>query len=170
MANWRSYGSIEYKGSFFGQKAHSFRAYEELPRLSAAPLEIALTISAGDEADRVRLLNAGWRLLDPSKVASTPDAYRRFIARSSAEIGLAKSGYVVGRTGWFSDRSAAYLASGRPVIAQETSLDAGLSTGKGLLTFNDPAEAAACIDRVRREYQVQASAARDLAAESLTLD
>ena len=135
--------------------------------LSRAPLEIALTISAGDEADRIRLLNAGWRLLDPSSVASTPDAYQRFLARSWAEIGIAKSGYVVGRTGWFSDRSAAYLASGRPVIAQDTGLTGPLSGELGLLTFTDPQEAAAGIERVRRDYRKQSVAARRLAEEHL---
>lgn len=167
VANWRSYGSIEYDGRFFGQKAHSFRAYAELPALTNARLEVALDISPGDPADRDLLQQAGWRVIDASRVASTPDAYQRFIQRSSAEIGIAKSGYVVGRTGWFSDRSAAYLASGRPVVAQSTGFEAQMSTGRGLLTFNDPTEAAAGIERVRRDYSAHAAAARRIAEEHL---
>lgn len=167
VANWRSYGSIQHGGRFFGQKAHSFREYRELPALTSANLEVALAISPGDDADRTLLEKLGWRLLDASRMASTPDAYRRFIQRSSAEIGLAKSGYVEGRTGWFSDRSAAYLASGRPVVAQDTGLDGRLSNGLGLVTFADVEQAVEGIERVRREYASHAAGAREIAAEHL---
>ena len=167
VANWRSYGSIEHDGTFFGQKAHSFRAYANLPGLTDARLEVALTISPGDRADSDRLRQAGWKVLAASRVASTPQAYQRFIRRSTAEIGFAKAGYVAGRTGWFSDRSAAYLASGRPVVAQDTGLDGQLSNGIGLLSFADPVEAAAGIERVRRDYDRHAAGARRIAEEHL---
>jgi hypothetical protein len=167
VANWRSYGSIEHDGTFFGQKAHSFREYVDLPTLTDVRLEVALAISPGDRADSERLQRAGWKVLAANRVASTPHAYQRFIQRSTAEIGFAKSGYVAGRAGWFSDRSAAYLASGRPVVAQDTGLDPHLSDGFGLLAFADPSEAAAGIERVRRDYARHAAAARRFAEEHL---
>lgn len=167
VANWRSYGSIQHDGAFFGQKAHSFREFHSLPTLTNASLEVALAISPGDDADRALLVKSGWRVLDAARVAFTPDAYQRFIQHSSAEIGIAKSGYVVGRTGWFSDRSAAYLASGRPVVAQDTGLDHGMLTGHGLLTFADQEQAAAGIEHVRGDYRRHAAAARRFAEEHL---
>ena len=167
VANWRSYGSIDYEGKFFGQKAHSFRANVNLPALTNARLEVALAISPGDSADSELLRQAGWRVLVAGRVASTPDAYQRFIQQSTGEIGFAKSGYVAGRTGWFSDRSAAYLASGRPVVAQDTGLEPQLSDGIGLLAFADPDEAAAGIEQIRRNYGEHAAAARRIAEEHL---
>lgn len=167
VANWRSYGSIEHDGTFFGQKAHSFRAHADLPALTNATLEVALAISPGDHADSDLLRQAGWRVVAADRVASTPDAYQRFIQRSTAEIGLAKSGYVAGHTGWFSDRSAAYLASGRPVVAQDTGLDPQLSTGMGLLAFSETSEAAAAIESVRDDYGKHAAAARRMAEDHL---
>jgi hypothetical protein len=167
VANWRSYGSIEHDGTFFGQKAHSFREYVDLPMLTDARLEVALAISPGDRADSERLQQAGWKVLAANRVASTPHAYQRFIQRSTGEIGFAKSGYVAGRTGWFSDRSAAYLASGRPVVAQDTGLDPRLSDGVGLLAFANPNDAAAAIERVRRDYAQHAAAARRFAEQHL---
>lgn len=167
LANWRSYGSIEHAGRFFGQKAHSFRAHVDLPTLTDARLEVALSISPGDRADGELLRRAGWRVLAADRVASTPHAYQRFIQRSTGEIGFAKSGYVTGRTGWFSDRSAAYLASGRPVVAQDTGLNHHLSDGMGLVTFADSHEAAAGIEWVRRDYVQHAAAARRIAEEHL---
>jgi hypothetical protein len=167
VANWRSYGSIQSGQEHFGQKAHSFREFMGLPSMTSAPLVVAINISPGDAEDRRKLLNAGWQLVDAARVASTPGAYRRFIQRSTAEIGLAKSGYVVGRTGWFSDRSAAYLATGRPVVAQDTGIGRFLSTGLGLLTARDAREAAAGIERVRRDYRLHSSAARQMAEDRL---
>ena len=77
----------------------------------------------------------GWQLLDPAEVARTPADYRRFIRGSKAEFGIAKSGYVASRCGWFSDRSLCYLASGRPVLAQETGFSDFIPAGEGLFAF-----------------------------------
>lgn len=163
VANWRSYGSLEYNGTFFGQKAHSFRQYLDLPSMTSAPLVVAMSISPGDSGDHERLVNAGWQLVDAAKVVSTPGGYKRFIQTSSGEIGIAKSGYVAGQTGWISDRTVAYLASGRPVVAQDSGIGNALPTGLGLLTSGDASEAADGIERVRRDYLRHSAAARKLA-------
>ncbi len=167
VANWRSYGSITHEGVFYGQKAHSFRAFAGLPLLTDTPLAVALSISPEEHADLRMLREGGWRVVDAARVASAPDAYQRFIQRSAGEIGIAKSGYTVRPTGWFSDRSAAYLASGRPVVAQDTGFAPFLPTGAGLLAFREPTEAAERIDEVRRDYARHALAARRIAEEHL---
>jgi hypothetical protein len=158
IGNWRSYGSIEYDGVRYGQKAHSLR-----------PL-FALAIHADERADLAALEENGWQLLDAEEVAGTPERYRRFVRGSRGELGLAKEGYVVSRCGWFSDRSAGYLASGRPVLAQDTGLGDALPTGEGLLTFSTLEEAVAGIDELRRDYPRHARAARSIAEEHLDSD
>ena len=169
VGNWRSYGSIEHAGIRFGQRAHSMRAFLQLPRAVQAPIQVALAIANGDAADRRGLETHGWRLVDPLAAAGTPPRYQEFVKRSKAEIGFAKSGYVNARCGWFSDRSACYLAAGRPVIAQDTGARA-LPAGSGLLFFSTLDEVVAAIDDVERDYERHASAARVLAEEHLDSD
>ena len=163
VANWRSYGSIFVDGCTYGQKAHSFRRLCALPQSSRLPLSVALSIHAGDDADRRALIAAGWLLVDPVTVAGDPDSYRRFVRRSWAELGVAKSGYVTGRTGWLSDRTACYLASGRPAIVQDTGLSGVVPVGSGLLTFEGIEDAAAAIDAVAADYERHRLDARRIA-------
>jgi hypothetical protein len=151
-----------------GQKVHSFRHFSRLPLIARTRMKLALNIGDKDEADRRALVAGGWHVVDASRVAASPDAYQRFIQQSSAEIGIAKHGYVVARAGWFSDRSAAYLASGRPVVAQDTGMGDRLPTGRGLLTFTESSEAVEQIDRLRRDYVHHAEAAKRIARESLS--
>src|SRR5262249_39720193 len=120
VGNWRGYGSVTYQGVFHGQKAHSLRPLMTLPRHSPKIFLLAMAIHSGEHPDLAALAENGWQLIDPAQVADTPAAYQRFIQGSWAEFGVAKSGYVVSRCGWFSDRSLCYLASGRPVLAQQT--------------------------------------------------
>lgn len=170
VGHWRSYGPVEHEGVLYGQKVHSVRALLELPRRSAARFQPALAIHPGDGGDRDALLAHGWDLLDPGVVASDPDSYRRFIGESQAELGVAKSGYVASGSGWFSDRSACYLASGRPVLAQETGFGQFLPTGEGLLSFATTDEAAAGAQEIVAHYDRHAAAARALAEEHFDSD
>jgi hypothetical protein len=167
VGNWRSYGSIEYDGVQYGQRAHSFRHFVDLPRRSAARFEPALGIHPGDRRDLVALKRAGWRLLDPGRVAGTPERYRQFISASSAEFSIAKSGYTAGGSGWFSDRSACYLAAARPVAAQDTGFGGTLPTGEGILTFKDVDGAVAAVETLQGDYVRHARAARAVAVEYL---
>jgi hypothetical protein len=170
VGHWRSYGPIEHRGIHYGQRAHSLRELISLPGRTGARFELALGIHADETRDLEALDAEGWELLDPVEVAGTPDRYRDFIASSKAELGVAKSGYVASRSAWFSDRSACYLASGRPVIAQETGFSDFLPVGEGLLTFTSVEEAAAAIDDVERDWEWHSRAARALAAEHLDSD
>lgn len=165
VANWRGYGSITADGVFFGQKAHSFRQFLDLPARSGDRFALALGIHPDERSDIDALRATGWQLLDPGASAGTPDLFQRFVQGSLAEIAIAKSGYVVRPTGWFSDRSVCYLASGRPVVAQDTGLADVLPTGTGLLTFRTMDEAVEGTRRVRRDYAAHARAARAIAEE-----
>ncbi len=162
MANWRSYGSLEYDGLFLGQKAHSLRPLIDLPARTRARFDLALTIHR-TEPDLAVLKHHNWNLIDPGRAAGTPGSYRQFVSRSTAEFGLAKSGYVATRSGWVSDRSACYLAAGRPVLAQDTGLSSVLPTGDGLLRFATAADAAAGVDAIQGDYLRHRRAARALA-------
>jgi hypothetical protein len=167
IANWRSYGTIEHDGVRYGQKAHSVRALIDLPRLLDDPPRFALLIDPGEHADIAALHRHGWVLIDAAHETATPESYARFVRASEAELGIAKEGYVVSRCGWFSDRSACYLASGRPVVAQRTGWQHVLPEGEGLLGFDDAAEAAEAVAAVRADPARHAAAARAVAEEWL---
>src|SRR4029453_17528997 len=122
------------------------------------PLEICLAIH-DSESDRRRLEANGWRLVSPRQHAATPETYRDYIHRSRAEFTVVKQGYAAGRTGWFSDRSACYLASGRPVVIQDTGIAAYLPPGTGLLTFSDIDSAVDALEQVENDYARHAAAA-----------
>jgi hypothetical protein len=167
VANWRGYGSIQWGRRKIGQKAHSMRRLIDLPGRAPAPVVVALAIHP-DERDDLALLDAhGWRLADPGVVAATPAAYAAFVRGSRGELGIAKSGYVASRCGWFSDRSACYLASGRPVVAQDTGWSTYLPAGDGLLAFDDVAGAVAGMERLMADPIRHARAARALAEDLL---
>jgi hypothetical protein len=170
IAHWRGYGSIEHKGIHFGQKAHSWRSLFELPQRTQEHFEPALEIHPGDDCDLRALTQSGWTILDPMSVAATPDGYRQFVQDSKAELCVAKSGYVVSESGWFSDRSACYLASGRPVIAQDTGFGRRLPTGEGLFEFRNIGDAVEIFDDLRRRYRHHQLAARNIAEQFLDSD
>ncbi len=163
IANWRGYGSVQRDGVLYGQKVHALREFIDLPRQAGDRFDLGLAIDPGEERDLRALERGGWNLVDPYAAASTPDRYRRFIAGSLAEVGIAKSGYALSRSGWFSDRSACYLASGRPVLAMETGFSRVLPTGVGLLSFQSSEEALAGIHAIRYDYARQSRAAREIA-------
>ncbi len=163
IANWRSYGSIEADGVFYGQKAHSWRPLMKLPRLLKRPVAAALAIHPDERGDLVELRAGGWNLIDPESATATTEAYQRFVRDCWAELGIAKSGYVHSRCGWFSDRSVCFLASGRPVVAQETGFSEFLPCGEGLLPFEDSESAAEAVQRLEKDYSGHVRSARRIA-------
>jgi len=165
IANWRGYGSIEHESKFYGQKAHSLRQFMALPKQTDENFLLALSIHPDKKKDLAALHENGWQLLNPRSTAATPQSYRQFIQGSKAEFGIAKSGYVVSHSGWFSDRSACYLACGRPVTAQNTGFDRYLPTGEGLFAFDTMEEALASIEFLNGDYVRHARAARAIAEE-----
>jgi hypothetical protein len=170
VGNWRGYGSIEHEGVHYGQKAHSLRELIELPRLTDERFLLALAIHPDEKRDLDALAENGWSLVEPSLVAASPARYRAFVQGSKGEFGVTKSGYVRSHCGWFSDRSCCYLASGRPVVAQESGFSRFLPTGEGLFAFATVDEALSAIDELRLDYARHARAARLLAEEYLDSD
>jgi hypothetical protein len=191
VMNWTSYKPLIYRGQTYGQKDIEFKHFLELPAKAApAVFEVALStvrnprhirwerqgkvspsavIELGrrkmQRTPRDMLAAMGWRVVDPRLACPDLDSYREYIESSRAEWSVAKNGYVVGQAGWFSCRSACYLAVGRPVIVQETGFSKVLPTGKGLLSFTTLEEAAAAVREVNGNYALHAKAARAIAEE-----
>lgn len=171
VATWRgAYDAIDMGDRRYGLRAHEFRRFVDLPAHTGQDFELALSIDPPDDADRTLLRRTGWTLLDPRAVASTPSAYRQFVRESTAEVMVAKNLYVETRGGWFSERSICYLASGRPVLAQDTGLADLYPLGEGLLAFASFDEAAAGVEAITADYSRHAAAARELAEELFDSD
>jgi hypothetical protein len=170
VANWRGYGSVEYQGVRYGQKVHSLRPLMKLPKRTSTRLLLALSIHPDEHVDLAALVENGWELVDPGEVAGTPQGYADFVRGSLGEFGIAKSGYVAARCGWFSDRTACYLGSGRPALVQDTGLENFLPLGQGLVAFRTLDEAVAGLERIQGDYARHAQAARAIAAEFFDSD
>lgn len=166
VASWRgAFGALEHGAARYGAKAHEMRRFWALPRRCAVEFELALSIHPADSSDRLALLENGWRLVDPADVAGEPFSFQEYVSRSAAEFSVAQGVYVSARTGWFSDRSVAYLASGRPVLVQDTGFDPAITTGEGIVTFRTIEEAVSGVQRITRDYQAQQQAARRIAED-----
>jgi hypothetical protein len=151
---------VVYDGVIYGKKDREFPKFIHLPVLTSQRLRIALTGAPADE-----LSQHGWDVVSGWEATYTPSAYAGFVSSSRAEFAVAKHGYVVSRGGWFSDRSVCYLASGRPVLVQDTGLADWLPVGAGVVTFNDVSTAVAGIERINADYSRHHLAARALAEE-----
>jgi hypothetical protein len=166
VATWRGpYGPIEYRGETYGLRVHEWRKLAELPRRVPGSFELALDIDPTDADDISLLHENGWHLIDPRTVAGDPWSYRQYVQRSKAEFMVAKNMYVRSRSGWFSDRSICYLASGRPVLAQNTGFTRLYPTGAGLLAYDNIDEATDGVREICGRYAEHARAARVLAEE-----
>ena len=164
--SWRgAYGPVTYQGKEYGLRPREFRKFAELPKRAGGCFELALDIHPADERDIDLLRTNGWMLVPAGQATSDPCQYREYIRNSAAEVMIAKNMYVDTNSGWVSDRSICYLASGRPVLAQDTGLAGLLPTGEGLLTFTTLDEATEAVRAVRREPERHQRAARRLAEE-----
>lgn len=166
VASWRgAYGPVEHCGRTLGVKAHEFRKYLDLPGRVAQRLELALDLHPADDADRNRMVDHGWHLVDPRRVAATPERFRDYVQSSSGEFSVAQEVYVATRCGWFSDRTVRYLASGRPALVQDTGFGRHLPIGAGLIAFSSVEEAVLGAKSMAAEYPAHAAAARAIAEE-----
>jgi hypothetical protein len=171
VGSWRGpYDAVEFDGVTYGLRAHEFRRYASLPRVSGLPFEVVLDIDDADDRDAERLRVGGWSVARPDQVALSPADYQRYIRRSRAEFLVAKGMYVRSRSGWFSDRTACYLASGRPAVVQDTGLEGVLETGEGLLLFDGLDEALVAVREVDGKWDHHARVARELAEAHLDSD
>ncbi len=162
VASWYGFAPLEYQGEWYGQKAEEFRRFIDLPARAERPVEVALSIHPQDP-DRRLLEEHGWHIVDPQTHTSDPWSYRSYIANSRAEVGIAKNAYVKANSGWFSDRSAAYLASGKPVLVQDTGLASHFPLGNGLIPFRTLDELVEGLRELDARYPEHCRAARALA-------
>jgi hypothetical protein len=128
--------------------------------VTGAPLEVAM---GGEWEPRELLRQHGWSVRDFLEPSRDPWTYQQYIAGSKAEFSVAKHGYVQSRTGWFSERSAAYLASGRPTLVHDTGFSDWLDPGEGILAFDTPEAAAAGVEEICARYEHHCRAAREVA-------
>jgi hypothetical protein len=162
IANWRHEGKdVEWDGRrWHWSKDREFRRFQSLPSLSSMPLELALGSIGEDE--KAELRDDGWNVVES---IGDPREYRDYIVDSAGEFTVAKEQYVAPRSGWFSDRSACYLAAGRPVVTQDTGFGKFVPTGEGLFAYSTAEEAAAAIEEIAGHYERHSAAAREIARE-----
>ena len=164
VMNWTSYKPVIHNNQSYGQKDVEFMRFCDLPKL-VLPMELEIAVNTGKtrRTPRALLAHRGWRVVDPEEVCADFDSYRRYVETSKAEWSVAKNGYVVGQPGWFSCRSACYLAAGRPVVVQDTGFGDVLPVGEGLLSFRTLDQAVAAIKDIDARYAYHAEAARAIA-------
>jgi len=161
VMTWNAFkGKLVYRGVEYGSKGAEFDRLVNLPAMVNVPLKVAV---GGVEAPLGRLLQAGWQVADGPETTITPAAYRDFIMSSRGEISPAKQVYVELRTGWFSCRSACYLASGRPVVVQDTGFTRIIASREGIIAFDTAEEAALGLLKVESEYEKHSAAAFEAA-------
>jgi hypothetical protein len=165
VMQWRGFHDVVHEGVTFGQKDREFPKFFELPRRTRQPFRIALTGAAPSELSR-----HGWEIIPGWIPSRTAWSYRAFVQESRAEFGVAKHGYVRSRGGWFSDRSVCYLASGRPVLLEDTGLEDWLPVGEGVVIFRDLEEARHGVNSINADYERHARTARRLAEEIFAAD
>lgn len=164
ITTWRNKDRhTEYRGeTYYWTKDREFLKFIDLPMRRDVPFEMAV----GVDGDARKLLEDNrWRLISSVEISEDVDRYREYIQRSRGEFTVARDQYVRPRTGWFSDRSACYLAAGRPVITQETGFSKFIPSGKGLFGFNTMDDVLKAVDTIESDYQGNCRAARDVAAE-----
>jgi hypothetical protein len=166
IMNWTSYKPLNFDGRTFGQKDIEFERFIDLPGIvPETTLEIAINSGKTRRTPRELLAHKGWHVVHPDDVCPDLDSYRDYIRHSKAEWSVAKNGYVVGQSGWFSCRSACYLAAGRPVVVQETGFSKVLPTGEGIISFSNINEAVDGIREIENDYERHSRAARAIAEE-----
>jgi len=167
IMKWESYPGKDFNGRHYGMKAESFDVYMDIPKKTSSVMELAVSDSA---APKQKLKENNWHLSYPQKISSDPWKYQEYIQQSKAEFSIAKHGYVEARTGWFSERSAGYLASGRPVVLQDTGFSDWLKPDFGLIPFNNAGEAILAIEEINNNYTRHCRHARELAEAYFSSD
>ena len=168
ITHWYGYAAVEWEGKSYGNKSEEFAKLRSWPRRSGLRPRIVTDLGPGEE--RSSFEAEGWEFLEPATICSNWQAYRSFLAASRGEFSPAKSGYIAAHTGWFSDRSALYLALGRPVLLQETGWSRWLPEGKGLVGFQTPDEAVEKVKEMERGYSEHVQAAEQIAREYLAAE
>lgn len=167
VMSWRARKLIVHNGIEYGQKDMEFMRFIDLPQRIGPVFEIAL---AGPNAPREHIAAAGWRITDPLQVTATPWTYRDYIAQSRGEFGVAVNLEVRTRSGWIGDRSAMYLAMGKPVVIQDTGFSESLPCGEGLFAFQTVDDVVSAMEEIGKDYERHCRAARRIAEEYFDSD
>ena len=165
VMNWSSYATKEFNGHSYGQKDAEFMRFLDLPKLTGEKFLLAVGQGPGRKRPTETLHAHGWQIIEPDEALPDHNAYRSFLAGAKAEWSIAKNGYVRSHSGWFSCRSACYLALGKPVVVQDTGWSKHLPSGGGVLAFSTADEAVAAIRNVSSDYKRHCHEARAYAAE-----
>ena len=165
VMNWASYAPIEWEGKRYGQKDLEFECFKMLPKQTPQRLEMAMGQGVGSKRPTEELRALGWIIHEAGDVLPDYKSYHEFLRTSKAEWSVAKHGYVAARTGWFSCRTACYLALGRPAVVQETGWSDTIPAGDGLLAFSTLEEAVDAIADINDHYEEHQRAARALAEQ-----
>ncbi len=163
VMNWVSYKNCEYNGQTWGQKDVEFLKFVDLPGRTPQKFEIAMGMGPGMKRPTEMLQQRGWQIIEPAEHLPDPWTYREYLRHSKGEWSVAKEGYVKSRSGWFSCRSACYLALGRPCVLQDTGWSHVYPTGRGLFTYQTLDEGRAGIEAINADYDAHSRAARQLA-------
>lgn len=169
IATWQNKGrDVVYNGvKYYWSKDREFKKFLDLPRRRAGPFELAVGV---DATTRRKLNDNGWRIADPVALSGDLGRYHEYICRSRGEFTVAKDQNVRLRSGWFSDRTACYLAAGRPVIIQDTGFGSYLPTGKGLFAFQTMVDILEAVDAIESDYAGNCRAAREIARAHFTAE
>jgi hypothetical protein len=165
IASWKQTGKdIQWNGeTYLWSKHHEFLKFIDLPRRTPHRFELALACS--EPAALQLLTSQGWGVVDALPLSKEILPYREYFFASAGEFTVAKDQNIRLRSGWFSDRSACYLASGKPVITQDTAFGKVLPTGRGLFAFRTMDDILAALDAIASDYEGNCRAAHDIAAE-----
>ncbi len=189
ISNWQSYKGYTFNGQkYSGSKSTEFLKFFDIPKITGQKMEIALAADTEKKENIVhgkklknmtwlrnknnleKMEKAGWKITDPLKISKDWNSYKKYIEGSYGEWSVAKNAYVKAHTGWFSCRSACYLASGKPVILEDTQFSKFIRTGKGLFSFKNKNEALHAINEIHKNYEYHCAEARNIAEKYFDSD
>jgi len=164
VMNWQSHSPIHYNGKQYGQKDVEFEKFIALPTWVDQPMEVAVS---GISIPYELLKKNKWLINDAQEVTLSFDTFQKYLTYCKGEFSVCKNVFVENQTGWFSDKSAAYLASGRPAVLQDTGFSKHLPVGEGLLAVRNVVEAKEAILLIEKDYSFHSKKAREIACEYL---
>ncbi|HKO79475.1 MAG TPA: hypothetical protein VJU78_03730 [Chitinophagaceae bacterium] len=164
VMNWQSHKPITYNGNQYGQKDIEFEKFIQLPTLVNSPMEVAVS---GKNIPATLLANFKWNVVNGTATTKSYESFCNYVEKSKAEFSVCKNVFVALNTGWFSDKSAVFLACGRPVVLEDTGFSEHLPCGLGLIAVKNVDEASTAITEIENNWDKHSKAAREIAMECL---
>jgi len=164
VMNWQSHKPISYNGSQYGQKDIEFEKFIQLPTLVDSNIEVAVS---GKNIPAALLANYRWNVVDGTATTKSYESFCNYVEKAKAEFSVCKNVFVALNTGWFSDKSAVFLAAGRPVVLEDTGFSEHLPCGVGLIAVKNVEEASLAITEIESNWTKHSKAAREIARDCL---